>query len=374
MLHSFKTKVSRNLSNLPGWRTNRKILAIESDDWGSIRMPSIAAFKAAKDSGIDIEGSDAKRYNLYDTLANKDDLSAMFQVLSAFQDKSGRPAVFTALSVMANPDFKKIRESNFKEYYYEPFIKTLENYYGDDTPIELWKKGIADQVFIPQFHAREHLNIGEWMRALQSGNKDAIAAFNLGFWGFKNESPISYQAAFDLFDPKDLTFQESVIKDGLVLFENIFGYKASYFVPPNGPFNNTLEKVAAEGGIKYMYASKMQLEPLSNGKTRKVIHWMGQRNQYNQTYLTRNCFFEPSQEGKDWVNECLDNISIAFRWQKPAVISSHRVNYIGALYPENREKGLKQLSKLLNSILQKWPDVEFCTSAELGDMIVASRK
>ncbi|NTW32234.1 MAG: hypothetical protein HGB12_06370 [Bacteroidetes bacterium] len=27
-------------SNIPGWRTDRKILVIESDDWGSIRMPS----------------------------------------------------------------------------------------------------------------------------------------------------------------------------------------------------------------------------------------------------------------------------------------------------------------------------------------------
>ena len=30
----------RNLSNLPGWRTSRKIVVIESDDWGTIRMPS----------------------------------------------------------------------------------------------------------------------------------------------------------------------------------------------------------------------------------------------------------------------------------------------------------------------------------------------
>lgn len=33
--------VIKNFSNLPGWRTNRKIVVIESDDWGSIRMPSL---------------------------------------------------------------------------------------------------------------------------------------------------------------------------------------------------------------------------------------------------------------------------------------------------------------------------------------------
>ena len=32
--------IIKNLSNLPGWRTDRKIVVLESDDWGSIRMSS----------------------------------------------------------------------------------------------------------------------------------------------------------------------------------------------------------------------------------------------------------------------------------------------------------------------------------------------
>lgn len=28
----------KNLSHLPGWRTNRKIIVIDSDYWGSLRM------------------------------------------------------------------------------------------------------------------------------------------------------------------------------------------------------------------------------------------------------------------------------------------------------------------------------------------------
>ena len=45
---SFKAKLMRNLSNLPGWRTKRKIVVIESDDWGSIRMPSKRAYEELK--------------------------------------------------------------------------------------------------------------------------------------------------------------------------------------------------------------------------------------------------------------------------------------------------------------------------------------
>ena len=97
------------------------------------------------------------------------------------------------------------------------------------------------------------------------------------------------------------------------------------------------------------------------------------KNRYNQRYLTRNCFFEPgsreSGDNKDWVNDCMREIEIAFRCHKPATISTHRVNYTGTLHTENRENSLKKLDSLLSTIIKKWPNVEFMTSMELGDLI-----
>jgi endonuclease IV len=43
------------------------------------------------------------------------------------------------------------------------------------------------------------------------------------------------------------------------------------------------------------------------------------------------------------------------------------VNYIGSLNEENRSKGLRQLKELLNKIIEKWPEVEFMTSPQLGE-------
>ena len=70
----------------------------------------------------------------------------------------------------------------------------------------------------------------------------------------------------------------------------------------------------------------------------------------------------------------MEEIEIAFQWGKPAVVSSHRVNYVGSIDPSNRDNGLNELKKLLNKVLQKWPDVEFMTSAELGDLIRSEKK
>jgi hypothetical protein len=369
-----KKNIIKNLSNIPGWRTKRKIIVIESDDWGSIRMPSLSVYNTLLKKGVNLDGGDSKRYNTRDNMASKSDLEGLFDVLLSVKDREGNPSKFTAVSLVANPDFQKIKESQFQNYYFEPFTATL-NRYGFEDSFSIWKKGLDENIFIPEFHGREHLNVMVWMRALQANDKSTMMAFNQGVWGFRNQNKngVSYQAAFDLEYYSDLQVQTEIIESGLNIFEQLHGYKAAFFVPPNGPFKNDLEEIAANNGIKFMSASKIQKEVLGEGKFRKVFHYLGQKNKYNQKYITRNCFFEPSSEGKDWVDSCLRDIDIAFRWKKPAIISSHRVNYIGSLNEENRSKGLRQLRELLNKIIEKWPEVEFMTSSELGELMQSKK-
>jgi len=84
----------------------------------------------------------------------------------------------------------------------------------------------------------------------------------------------------------------------------------------------------------------------------------------------RNASFEPSSDFKtDWIAECLRGISRAFWWRKPAIISTHRVNYIGSIEPINRARNLKLFKQLLKEIIRIWPGVEFLTSDILGDLI-----
>lgn len=374
MIEKFKRNLLKNLANIPGWRTNRKLILFESDDWGSVRMPSLEALQHIQNQGIDLTAGDSTRYNYNDTLESADDLVELFSTLTQFNDINGNHPIFTAVGLVANPDFEKIKAHRFENYFWEPFTVTLEKYNHSGT-FNLYKEGIKKGFFIPQFHGREHLNIAVWMRDLKGGNKQALTAFEKGIWGFntKRAFNIDYQAAFHLENKEDLTIQAESIASGLKLFEEIFGYNASFFVPPNGPFNNQLEKVAADNGIKYMSASKKQIEPQGNGINKTKLHWLGQKNKHNQRYITRNCFFEPNDTSKDWVNSCMLEIENAFKWNKPAVISTHRVNYIGGLNEKNRTHGINQLSVLLKSITKLWPEVEFMSSNQLGDIISISK-
>lgn len=369
-----RPNISRFISNLYGWRTKRKIIVFESDDWGSIRMPSLNDFYSLKALGVDLESKGYAKYNLYDTLADKTDLESLFEILDSERDMHGKPCVFTAISVVANPNFKKIKENKFQIYSYEPITETLKRYYPSTDVFKTWKEGIEKKIFIPQFHGREHLNVENWMNLLRRGQKDALLCFEKGLWGYVPSEfyhkSVENQAAFQLTDKADLIKQKQILKEGLSLFESLFGYKAKYFVPPNGVFNNSLNIFLLENGIKYRSTNKLQKESVNFNRVRTRINWLGKKDKSGITYITRNCFFEPSEIGKDWVASCLNDIKLAFRQQKPAIISSHRVNYIGSLNEKNRINSLNSLKNLLHTVRKQWPEIEFMSTDVLGDLII----
>lgn len=366
-------RIKKNLSSIPGWTTRRRFVVFESDDWGSIRMPSPEVYSSIQRSGIDLLSDDGNRYNSYDSLATEDDLSDLFDLLSGVKDSTHRPVVITPFAVVANPDFNRIEQSDFNEYYYEPITDTLNRYPGCSNSFNMWKEGISRRLFVPQFHGREHLNVKVWMRALKNGNQKALIAFRHKVWGISTsndpEIGVEFQAAFDFTEPSDIEYHRQVIISGLNLFEGLFGYRASCIVPPNGPFSSKLETLCFDQGIRSLSVPRIQREPIGNRKTRIRVHWLGKKGKSGLRYFTRNCFFEPGQYGIDWIDRCLYEIETAFRWNKPAIISSHRVNYIGTHARENRESGLRQLGTLLKKIVTTWPEVEFITSAELSEMI-----
>ena len=358
----------KKLSNLPGWKTNRKIVVFESDDWGSIMMPSKEVYKNLQNEGFGIGKGLESRYNEYDSLASAEDLQALFETLSSVKDSKNQSVKFTAMSLVANPDFDKIKANNYTSYNYELFTDTLARYNRADA-YQLWKEGIDSGVFYPEFHGREHLNVQYWLRELQQNDKLTRLAFDQSMWGFnRGEGKLGYQAAFDLDQASDVQEQHHIIKDGLRLFKQLHGYNARFFVPPNGPINNQLEQTAAKNGIDYMSSPKLQKEALGGGRTKTHFRYLGKKNKHQQIYITRNVFFEPTG-GKDQANRALREIELAFKFKKPAVISSHRVNFIGVLDEQNRTDSLKELKNLLAYIVKKWPDVEFMTSTELGDTI-----
>lgn len=369
MRSPLKTALSRNLTNARGWKTNRKIVVIESDDWGSIRMPSREVFESLKKSGIPVENSP---YCKFDNLESNTDMERLLELLAEFKDIRGNHPVITANTVMANPDFHKIEKDNFENYHYENFTKTLEKYPNHDRVLEICKKGINAQIWKPQFHGREHVNVELWMNLLKT-NPDFKLAFKHSMWGLSTDVFPNMKSIQATFDSQNHTFLEDSIKTGLDNFKSVFGFESKSFIANNFIWDTDLEKTLAENGVMYLQGMKYQKLSKMDDKQRKMIrHYIGEQNKNQQIYSIRNCSFEPSIDGTDH-KKTLKEISNAFYWKKPAIISSHRINFIGSLHPENQKTNALKFRNLLKGIINKWPQVEFMDSVSLGKIIRATK-
>ena len=73
-MNKYREHILRNIINTFGYKTNLKIVVFESDDWGSIRMPSKLAYSNLLKKEIDVDKS--YLYDTLDSLEKKGDLEA----------------------------------------------------------------------------------------------------------------------------------------------------------------------------------------------------------------------------------------------------------------------------------------------------------
>lgn len=364
------TALKNNLKNIIGWKTKRKIVAIAVDDYGNVRLAS----KNAREN-LDKAGFKAKnRFDQFDTLENADDLSMLYEVLTSVKDKHGKPAVFTALALPVNINFERMEDTGYEKYIYEPLPETLAKLNGDyETVWSLWQEGMDKNIFVPQFHGREHLNLKLFEHNLGIKDPETILCLqNRSYTGihhnpFKN---IKVTGAFSLEDISEVETHKDIVKDGLNQFEKVFGFRSITFNAPGDRESSELHPTLKHSGVEFIEAPLIKKEHLGQGRYKTIFNYTGKKNKHKQIFMVRNCVFEPTHNNNfNWVEYCLKQVETAFFWNRPAVISSHRVNFCGHIDPENRKQGLEALKQLLQQIVQKWPEVEFMSTPKLAKLI-----
>lgn len=363
-------RTMRFINERRGWKTDRKIVVIESDDWGSIRMPDRDTYERSLKKGIRV---DKCSFCKNDTLSSNDDFEALYTVLRKYKDANNNNPIITANTIVANPDFEKIKDSNFQKYYFELFTETLKRY--PNRSFDLWEQGIDEGLFYPQLHGREHLNIGRWLKLLQNGSKEMHFAFENNYFGISstisNEKNSSLMAALDYDDEYGKKLALESVEQAPDIFESIFGYKSESFIGPNYVWDEHVEDILSTKDVQFLQGSFVN-KTASQGNRYSYI---GKKNKHGQIYTARNVIFEPAGQLNDnLVDNVIQQIDRAFKLKKPAIISSHRVNFIGSIFEENRTKNLKLLDELLNKVLKRWANVEFMHSAQLGEIIKQDTK
>src|SRR5690606_22504109 len=123
----------------------------------------------------------------------------------------------------ANPDFDLIRDSKFEKYFFEPITVTYSKYKSKNV-LEIINEGIKNNLFAPQFHGREHLNVNMWLELIKT-NHEIKKAFDLDMFALSFASlekiTLPYLASFMRYrDGDDKNFNK-IIDCGIEQFKTI---------------------------------------------------------------------------------------------------------------------------------------------------------
>ena len=367
-------QLKQDAKNMIGWRTRRKVVVFSVDDYGNVRLASKKAREELHSAGLKV----VSRFDAYDTLENREDLEMLYEVLSSSRDKNDRSAVFTTFALPCNIDFEQMAEEDYREYRYELLPLTYEKLTGLDPKSydgawQMLQEGVSGGLLMPQFHGREHFNVKVFEERLHKKDKELITSLktrSLASLSASDAQGPGYTSAFGFREFSENHSFESIIEEGVNAFEKVYGYRPVHFMPPGGNEHSIIHGYSRKYGIACVDVPMVKKEHQGLGKYKTRFYYTGKKNSLGTTYMVRNVVFEPTENpGSDPVNFAMKQIEAAFRWNRPAIISSHRVNFCGHVDPRNRKEGLSALKELLNRITKKWPDVEFLSSDQLGDLI-----
>ncbi len=360
-----KTKVTNILKNIPGFRTNRKLLAFAVDDYGNLRVKDRQTIEQFHQLGMPAQSI----FDKLDSLETAEDLDALFEILGSVKDINNKSACFTAYSLCCNPDYETIVKNDFTDYKSELLTTTFMRIPGGKQTWDVWQQGMKAKMLIPAFHGREHLNLRLVSDAFKNRDPKIMSAFQLGsFSNIERKRFPSFYAAFDQVDTSDIALHKEIIIDGLQKFEQVFGFRTLNFNAPGGRESHDLHQTLVDQGIEFIDSGFEKMIMLSQGKVQKQYMWMGKNTKDNLKVILRNSVFEPASN-PNAVAEAFKQIQIAFKLKKPAVVSSHRVNFSGAIDENNRRKSLADLKSLLSLVQKAYPDVEFVSTTDLGKIM-----
>lgn len=370
-----KQTLLNHIKNIRGFKTKRKIVVLSVDDYGNVRLANRKARENLDDAGFKVKS----RFDVHDTLETKQDLEVLYETLTSVKDKNGRNAVFTPFAMPCNINFEKIIDNNYVQYFYEFLPETFSKLESIDNSAydgawSLWQQGIENKIMSPQFHGREHLNLNLFSKKLKNRDKDLMINLdNRSYTNIQNSiyKTINYTAAFDFWEVSENEAMKDILIDGIEAFKKVFGFLPTVFMPPTSNIHQSLLPTLKDLGVKLIDTNLIHNQHQGLGNYKRTINYTGKKLFTGQLNLVRNVVFEPTKNRNiDWVSYSLKQIEAAFFWNKPANISSHRVNFCGYIDENNRKIGIEDLKKLLRRIVEKYPEVEFMSVGELGDLLL----
>jgi peptidoglycan/xylan/chitin deacetylase (PgdA/CDA1 family) len=329
-----------------------KAVVLESDDWGLCAWcPDEQAWRVLADTPV-FRGGAARRYG-GSTLERAEDVRALAELLGEFRGGDGFPPVWQANTVMAAPDYARLAPPLF-EVEHLPLVELPETRARWSRP-GLWdevRRAEDAGVWRVELHGLHHLPEAAWLAALRRGTADARRAH-------EQQSPVC--AAVDASGEYDPSEPRAVRRRNLTLaverFGKLTGRSPRSFCPPDYRWDDALEEDAESLGLTTFQGKAEQEGVMLPRVRRALIGYRWPHEQGRRFYLPPRIAFEPSAVDRAVAARVGPEAVVraarrAWKRGRPAVVSSHRVNY-AHLEPERVESGRGALRALLSVLARE---------------------
>jgi hypothetical protein len=346
------------------FRANVPIVCFQSDDWGQITFRDKITFERYLDRFDERAG---ERW-LTDSVETEDDLALLATVLGKHADSTGTNPVFTLNYIVSAPDFDHIEHDNLDSYRTTDISKLVGCV---DLALELSKRDLFDL----QLHGGEHFNPMLWLSLLKHDAPRIRWCFErrivppANIIGSEAGLGAAYLRASAVpgEDFAGCSIPER-LGDAVNHFIETFETIPDSFVAPNHCWDVTTEETLIRLGISNLQAANIQytcVKDYIEGRYEK--HVTGIRSAIGMTYLGRNISFEPARFGYQ-AHRVLEQIEELMVRRIPVVISTHRVNYVGAIDEKARQHSVAELDQLLTWLRAEFPEVRYVKAKQLFEL------
>ena len=351
-----------NRASTVDW-TRARAVVFESDDWGLCGFlpdhATLVAFGTAMPQN--------SRYPpVYggSTLEDSTAVADLCGVLAAHHGRDGMPAVLQpnyivaalACEPLAGAEqysgrlLARLDQQNGWFRYELPYLPRL---YARRGLLPSMRAGIQSGVWYPEFHGSYHYD--------PQRRRDAVAADSIareaacrGVLPFPGDSK-----AWELGPWRDSADLMQELDAALAVFAGLFARRPASVIAPDYTWGDRCERMWSRRGLTVIQAKREQRHPRYAGgrplaRARKLVARTGDRLRHRgRVYLERNCRLEPVQtlDTGAVVADCLWQIRKAWRSGEPAVVETHRINYVH-LDEAVRRDGLGALASVLASLQQ----------------------
>jgi hypothetical protein len=339
-------------------------VVLQSDDWGLCAWSADEqALRVLADTPA-FRSPAGRRYG-GSTLESASDVRLLAETLLEFRGGDGFPPVWQANTIMAAPDHVALIPPLFEvdalplvDFPNAPHRWSRPGLWGEVTG------AIEAGVWWPELHGLHHLPERAWLTALRRGAADARRAH-------EQQSPVCEAVeASGEYDPSEpVEVRARCLAGAVARFRACFGRAPSSLCPPDYRWDAWLESEAPRHGIGVLQGKAEQVTagPAVVRRLVRGARWPAGTDAL--LCMPPRAAFEPC--GGEAPRARVGAAAVARRvreaWSRgrPAVVSTHRVNY-AHLQPAWSEAGRAALRDLLAALSAE--GAQFLTDAEVRDL------